>query len=209
MPALMLDVPRPTECPDHGVVDAIWLDGYYGRWSEFHERSIFICVRYIGGKKVTHRFAPAVVPRHPTALVPGSGQACKECWHVLGRTEGPPTAIESTFTVPETARLLLEIGKGEKLRDAASSMREAALRRHGMMAESRSRPKLELIAGPLPDVPLGKLMRPVRPPKDKPRDIPRAAMTSQAPRKPQEAAGGGALAEALRRAAEKGGRPKT
>jgi uncharacterized protein len=43
----------------------------------------------------------------------------------------------------------------------------------------------------------------------KPRDIPRAAMTSQAPRKPQEAAGGGALAEALRRAAEKGGRPKT
>jgi protein Tex len=43
----------------------------------------------------------------------------------------------------------------------------------------------------------------------KPRDIPRAAMTSQAPRKPQEPAGGGALAEALRRAAEKGGRPKT
>jgi uncharacterized protein len=48
-----------------------------------------------------------------------------------------------------------------------------------------------------------------RPSKDKPRDIPRAAMTSQAPRKPQEPAGGGALAEALRRAAEKGGRPKT
>ena len=48
-----------------------------------------------------------------------------------------------------------------------------------------------------------------RPSKYKPRDIPRAAMTSQAPRKPQEAAGGGALAEALRRAAEKGGRPKT
>ena len=48
-----------------------------------------------------------------------------------------------------------------------------------------------------------------RPSKDKPRDIPRAAMTSQAPRKPEQASGGGALAEAMRRAAEKDGRPKT
>ena len=41
----------------------------------------------------------------------------------------------------------------------------------------------------------------------KPRDISRASMTSSAPRKPEEA-GGGALAEALRRAAEKGGNGK-
>ena len=41
----------------------------------------------------------------------------------------------------------------------------------------------------------------------KPREISRAAMTSQAPRKPQDQAGG-ALAEALRRAAEKSGRGK-
>ena len=34
----------------------------------------------------------------------------------------------------------------------------------------------------------------------------RAAMTSQAPRKPQDQAAGGALAEAMRRAAEKSGR---
>ncbi len=34
-------------------------------------------------------------------------------------------------------------------------------------------------------------------------------MTSSAPRKPQEAAGGGALAEALRRAAGKNGNGKT
>ena len=40
----------------------------------------------------------------------------------------------------------------------------------------------------------------------KPRDISRAAMTSSAPRKPQELSGGGALAEALRRASEKNGR---
>jgi protein Tex len=40
----------------------------------------------------------------------------------------------------------------------------------------------------------------------KPRDISRAAMTSSAPRKPQESSGGGALAEALRRASEKNGR---
>jgi uncharacterized protein len=45
------------------------------------------------------------------------------------------------------------------------------------------------------------------PAKEKPRDIPKAQMTSQAPRKPQEQ-GGGALAEALRRAGDKGGRGK-
>ncbi|WP_174248093.1 Tex family protein [Bradyrhizobium sp. S69] len=44
-----------------------------------------------------------------------------------------------------------------------------------------------------------------RPAPGKPRDIPRAQMTSSAPRKPQESSGG-ALAEALRRAAEKNGR---
>jgi uncharacterized protein len=43
----------------------------------------------------------------------------------------------------------------------------------------------------------------------KPRDISRASMTSSAPRKPQEAKGGGALAEALRRAAGKNGNGKT
>ncbi len=42
----------------------------------------------------------------------------------------------------------------------------------------------------------------------KPREISQAQMTSQAPRKPQEPAGGGALAEALRRASEKAGRGK-
>jgi protein Tex len=40
----------------------------------------------------------------------------------------------------------------------------------------------------------------------KPRDISPAAMTSQAKRKPQENSGGGALAEALRRASEKRGK---
>jgi protein Tex len=47
------------------------------------------------------------------------------------------------------------------------------------------------------------------PVQGKPRDISRAAMTSQAPRKPQEPSGGGALAEALRRANEKNGRGKS
>ena len=46
-----------------------------------------------------------------------------------------------------------------------------------------------------------------RPAQGKPRDISRESMTSSSPRKPQE--GGGALAEALRRAAEKGGNGKT
>jgi uncharacterized protein len=42
-----------------------------------------------------------------------------------------------------------------------------------------------------------------------PRDISRASMTSSAPRKPQEASSGGALAEALRRASEKSGSGKS
>src|SRR6266700_2350063 len=42
----------------------------------------------------------------------------------------------------------------------------------------------------------------------KPRDISRASMTSSAQRKPQQPSGGGALAEALRRASEKGGSGK-
>jgi protein Tex len=46
------------------------------------------------------------------------------------------------------------------------------------------------------------------PAKEKPRDVSKAQMTSQAPRKPQEQ-GGGALAEALRRASEKSGRGKS
>jgi uncharacterized protein len=45
------------------------------------------------------------------------------------------------------------------------------------------------------------------PAKEKPRDISKASMTSSAPRKP-EASGGGALAEALRRAADKSGNGK-
>ena len=48
-----------------------------------------------------------------------------------------------------------------------------------------------------------------RPAQGKPRDISRASMTSSAPRKPQEPSGSGALAEALRRAAEKNGGGKT
>jgi uncharacterized protein len=42
-----------------------------------------------------------------------------------------------------------------------------------------------------------------------PRDTPRASMTSSAPRKPQDKSGGGALADALRRASEKNGSGKT
>lgn len=45
-----------------------------------------------------------------------------------------------------------------------------------------------------------------RPAQGKPREFSKAAMTSSTPRKPQEQSGGGALAEALRRASEKNGR---
>jgi uncharacterized protein len=48
-----------------------------------------------------------------------------------------------------------------------------------------------------------------RPPQGMPRDNSRAATSSRTPRKPQEQSGGGALAEALRRASEKGGSGKT
>ncbi len=57
----------------------------------------------------------------------------------------------------------------------------------------------------LDDEPGGRSERPAQ---GMPRDNSRASMTSQAPRKPQPSSGGGALAEALRRAGEKGGSGK-
>jgi protein Tex len=57
----------------------------------------------------------------------------------------------------------------------------------------------------LDDEPGGRSERPAQ---GMPRDNSRASMTSSAPRKPQQPSGGGALAEALRRASEKGGSGK-
>ena len=57
----------------------------------------------------------------------------------------------------------------------------------------------------LDDEPSGRSERPAQ---GMPRDNSRAAMTSSAPRKAQQPSGGGALAEALRRASEKGGSGK-
>jgi uncharacterized protein len=48
-----------------------------------------------------------------------------------------------------------------------------------------------------------------RPAQGMPRDNSRASMTSSAPREPQKQSGGGAFAEALRRAGEKSGSGKT
>jgi uncharacterized protein len=58
----------------------------------------------------------------------------------------------------------------------------------------------------LDDEPGGKSDRPAQ---GMPRDNSQKSMTSSAPRKPEKEPGGGALAEALRRAAGKGGGPKT
>jgi protein Tex len=57
----------------------------------------------------------------------------------------------------------------------------------------------------LDDEPGGRSERPTQ---GMPRDNSRASMTSSAPRKSQRPSGGGALAEALRRASEKGGSGK-
>jgi uncharacterized protein len=57
----------------------------------------------------------------------------------------------------------------------------------------------------LDDEPVGRSERPAQ---GMPRDNSRASMTSSAPRKPQQPSAGGALAEALRRAGEKGGSGK-
>ncbi len=58
----------------------------------------------------------------------------------------------------------------------------------------------------LDDEPGGRSERPAQ---GMPRDNSRASITSSAPRKPQEQSGGGAFAEALRRASEKSGSGKT
>jgi uncharacterized protein len=57
----------------------------------------------------------------------------------------------------------------------------------------------------LDDEPGGRSERPAQ---GMPRENSRTPMTSSAPRKPQQQSGGGALAEALRRASDKGGSGK-
>jgi hypothetical protein len=173
MPALKLDTWRPSECPVHGSVHSIWLDGHYGRWSAYHERTRYTCVRFDeAGQRRTHRFVLPLAPRHPTEHVPGSGEACPECRHEQDRHEGPHTPDSSTFTIPEIARLLVSVGEGRPLRDCAHELRDEAYRRHCAPNSRRARPTLEPRPGALPDVPLAQLptrpIRPAIPPSDAP-----------------------------------------
>jgi hypothetical protein len=168
MPAPKLDTWRPSECPRHGQVHAIWLDGHYGRWSAEHERTRYTCVRFDdAGRRHTHRFVapgdsvlaaeePMAAPGEPG---PGPGP-------VSARVESPPILDASTFTIPEIARLLIAVGEGRPLRDCAHDIRADAARRHCAPNPGRARPALERKAAALPDGSLAELpARPVRPPR--------------------------------------------
>ena len=151
MPANMLDTWRPSECPTHGQVHAIWLDGHYGRWSAYHERTRYTCVRFdAAGERRTHRFVLSQTARRPTEQLP----------------EVPHTSDDSTFSVPEIARLLIAIGEGRPLRDCAHELRDGAYRRQCAPNPRRARAKLEHKPGALPHAPLAELpTAPVRPSK--------------------------------------------
>jgi hypothetical protein len=165
MPARKLETWRPSECPIHGQVHAIWLDGHYGRWSAFHERTRYTCVRFDeAGVRRTHRFVPPLAAR----LIPDTGPDLEEAAGELEPCVPPrdfaQASDDSTFTVPEIARLLIAVGEGKPLRGCAHHIRAEANRRHCAPRSGRARPRLSAEAGTLPAVPLSDLpARPVRP----------------------------------------------
>lgn len=174
MPALKLDTWRPSECPIHGPVHAIWLDGHYGRWSAYQERTRYTCVRFDeAGKRLTHRFTPSIVIRRPTDCVPRSGEGETQGDGDPERPDEGRTAHASTFTIPEIARLLVSVGEGKPLRGCAHELRGDAYRRHCLPNSGRARPKLEPKSGALPDAPRCELpARPNRPARSVSRDLP-------------------------------------
>ena len=178
MPAVMLDIWRPSECPIHGQVHAIWLDGHYGRWSAFHERTRYTCVRFDdAGKRHTHRFTPLLPSRDSVESCPSrSDDGDRALQEEPGASGGTLTSDGSTFTIPEIARLLISVGEGKPLRGCAHDLRNEARRRHCPPNSSRARPKLEATAGGLPAMPLAALStRPIRPPKLAGSDPPKLA----------------------------------
>jgi hypothetical protein len=170
MPAAMLDTWRPSECPVHGTVHAIWLDGHSGRWSAYRERRRYTCVRIDeSGERRTHRFTAAgVVLEAPERVAPddASSGAPEEAPLAVEVSHAPPS---STFTVPEIARLLIAVGEGKPLRACAEQLRRDARRRHCEPNPGRARARLDAARGPVPVRPLlDSTGRPLRPPSPMP-----------------------------------------
>jgi hypothetical protein len=168
MPAAMLDTWRPSECPLHGTVHAIWLDGHNGRWSAYRERRRYTCVRFDEtGARRTHRFTAA-------GAVPDSsgGDASADRTSEPGADEELAVEVNhaapaSTFTIPEIARLLIAVGEGKPLRGCAEALRKEARRRHCEPNLGRVRPRLEVRRGGLSVEPLVETAPgPVRPAGD-------------------------------------------
>jgi hypothetical protein len=166
MPAAMLDTWRPSECPLHGTVHAIWLDGHNGRWSAYRERRRYTCVRFDDtGERRTHRFTASGAILEPSgspaAADPAGGPDADEQL-AIEVNHAPPS---STFTVPEIARLLIAVGEGKPLRGCAEALRREARRRHCEPNLGRARPRLELRPGVQPTGPTPEpAPRPIRPP---------------------------------------------
>ncbi len=174
MPALMLDTWRPSECPTHGQVHAIWLDGHYGRWSAQRERVRYTCVRFdSSGARRTHRFVVPAIAGLPVESGSRAGETCRGCGLEQPSQPAPIVPEASTFAIPEIARLLIAVGEGRPLRDCAHDLRHAASRRHCSPNPGRARSRLDRQTGALPDVPLAELpAAPTRPPKPVPNGPP-------------------------------------
>ena len=157
MPAQKLETWRPSECPVHGSVHAIWLDGHYGRWSAYHERVRYTCVRFDeAGKRHTHRFTLPVASRLPTEHALSDAPDVDACDQARPR-QGSPVAEDSTFSIPEIAGLLIAVGTGKPLRDCAHDLRREARRRHCAPNRGRARTRLEHKPCELAEAPIGEL----------------------------------------------------
>lgn len=116
-------------CPDHPR-SVVYLGGIEPQWSPFYERRRWRC--YPEGKakgRPSHSFYERDERmRHPTDLLPETGDECEICERAYEIDEGPKVGKGFTLIADETAALLISIGEGESGRTSAWKTREHARR---------------------------------------------------------------------------------
>ncbi len=154
MPRPKLETWRPSECPVHGSVHAIWLDGHYGRWSAYHEPLALHLRALRRGGQAPHP------PLHPAPCLQAADRTrtLRRPRRRSLRPGRPAPGLagrrNSTFSIPEIAGLLIAVGTGKPLRDCGHDLRRDALRRHCAPNLGRARARLEHKAGELAEAPM-------------------------------------------------------
>jgi len=151
MPALKLDTWRPSECPIHGPVHAIWLDGHYGRWSAYQERTRYTCVRFDeAGKRLTHRFTPSIVIRRPRTALRGQAKVRLKAMAIRNASmKGARPTLD--LYDPGDRPTPGVVGRASRCAAAPMSFAATHIADTACPIPDARRPKLEPKSGALPD----------------------------------------------------------